>query len=512
MAMIALPVLLVPKVTFTVLLVLAAGYLAASLRIDARYVAALETNLLAGADADRASALSRLRAFSERRRVVALEALLASPDPDHRRQAAAELGRAGGEEAGAALAAAISGEKDSMVLASLISHLPSSAGAEAALILCATSTDMRVRANAAEGLGRLGGDRGSVPLGALLSDSHPRVRASAAASLARVASTREEVVAGLGTLRRMVTAPSASDRAAACWALGKIGHRALVPALAERLGDESQIVRRQAALGLERAWAPGALPALHAAVDRPDNAPILGVLQRTIARLEDRTESEVLWAMGRLDRVERQTLATQLAGLGRRGPGMLARVLAVEDPTYRSRLGQAVREVRSAEARDALAEALGPADAGPAGAGAVTLAPLLEAARRPGAPADVWRLLAKLRSRRNAPDVVRFAQESVAEACRLLAAGALPSSVPVRRAVVRSARLVAVASGDAALAPALLSAAAARERRRSGLTIELLEKRLDEGPLRRDVRALLEACADPARLRAAAAQIAGASG
>ncbi|MBI3892312.1 MAG: HEAT repeat domain-containing protein [Candidatus Wallbacteria bacterium] len=499
-AMIALPGLLLPVASFAVLLALSVLYFLGCLRIDERYVRALESNLLAGSAEERASALARLRAFSGRRRVEALRAVLASAGPEKRRQAAVELARSGDEAAGAALCEALESEKDSRVQASLIALLPSVREAPRALEPFLDSPDPRVRANAVEAVAVALGTPAPL-LVARLSDPHPRVRSAAAAGLVRRASTRALMTQSLGTLRGMLRAGSDAERAAACWALGRIGHPVLIGALSQALVDPELPVRRQAALALERAWAPTALPALHAAAQRAENSSIATELARAIRRLEDRTQSEVLWAMGRLERAERQALAANLSRLGQEGPTLLARILSIEDPRYRARLAHAARDVRSSEAREALALALSEL-----GENAVSLVPVLRALVRDRAPSELWRLLERLRSSRNVSDVAAAAHASVRELARLLAEPASPGRA-VRRQTVRAARLLAATSGDPSLASAVLAAAARRDRRRAGLTIELLEKRLPDGPLRRDVSALLEASFDPAALHEAARRV-----
>jgi hypothetical protein len=373
---------------------------------------------------------------------------------------------------------------------------------------CLRSPDARVRANTIETLGRLFANT-ALDLSRYLTDTSPRARSAAAVVLASRTVDRRQLEKALGVLARMLSSAEHRQRSAACWALGFLGHRAFVSALIERLGDAHEGVRRQAVLALERIWAPAALPALKRAAADPANAGLVPLLERVMHRLEDRTQSEVLFAMGRLSREERQELSVHLADLGQDAALALSRVLHIEDAGYRGRVGQAVREARSASARRVLVSAIDDSD----GTVRLKIAPFLTALAEPGAPLELWRLLARVRSRRVVPDLLAASKEALralARECVGLEPGGPPHGsvrARLRRRAVFLARLIGVAVAEPAASAAVLATWRQADRRLASLSAELLEKLVPDAPLRRGIVALAEAAGNPAALAAVAREL-----
>ena len=512
LAMIALPVLLTPRVSFAVVLGLSAAYLVWCRRIDGQYVRLLEQNLLAGPSELRESALGRLRAFEGKGRTEIVLALLGSEEVQRRRSAARELAESATPGVSRALSAALAKEPDYTVQAELVTALERSGCEVADLEPCLRSPDARVRANAIETLGRLA-PCAQLDLSRHLTDTSPRARSAAAVVLAGRTLERRQLERSLGALARMLSSAEHRQRSAACWALGFLGHRTFVSALIERVGDAHEGVRRQAVLALERIWAPAALPALKKAAADPANAALAPLLERVMHRLEDRTQSEVLFAMGRLSREERQTLSVHLADLGQDAALALSRVLHIEDAGYRGRVGQAVREARSGRARRVLVAAIDDSD----GTVRLRVAPFLAALGEPGAPLELWRLLARVRSRRVEPELLAASMEALRalarECLNLDGAGPPRGSVRVRlrRRAVYLARLVGVAVGDPAASAAVLATWSQRDRRLASLSAELLEKLVPDAPLRQGIVALAEAVGNPGALAAVSRELAGAA-
>lgn len=500
--MIAFPAILQPRVAFAAVLGLCLVYRAWCASIDVHYIAALRANLSRGAGDVRAEALGHLRAFGGERQLEVLEEMLASSERDQRRLAALELARTGDAAAANLLRKALEKEEDPRVQSVLIAGLPRMhAGAEAVEPLLA-SPDARVRANALEALARLSSPRAVALAGKHLASEEPRPRASAAVAVALNAQDKPAMVQALTCVRDMLVSPDATTRAAACWAMGRIGHRSLVRALAERLGDPDLVVRRQAALGLERVWSPAALPALQAAAADPANAEFRPVLARAIDRIEDRTRHEVAAALGTLSREQRDKLAVRLADLGRDEVALLARALRIEDPGDRMRVGQAIEDAKDPLVRAALERAIRPAG----DVVGISLAELARAARAPGAPLALWGLLERLATPAHRGELADAALEALVDFCADVIPLADDSPLPAAR-MQDAARLVGLAAGDPGVGTTMLEAVSSGEARALSLCSELIEKVVERKELRRGLLALVEASGDRNALKRAASEI-----
>jgi HEAT repeat protein len=545
LAMILVPALLDPGVAFTVLLVLCAAYLHACLDIDRHYVESLRTAIHDGTGEARAEALGRLRAFTGGRRLAVVGQLLASPDPDRRRHAARELARIREPGAAELLRTAMEREQDPRVQAALVTALPHLDASARALEPLLDSPDARVRANALEAIARLPAGGISIPLlERHLAGVDARPRASAAYAMTRHTLAPDAMRRALDAIRMMLASADPGARAAACWAMSRIGHPAMVGDLCDRLGDPEVTVRRQAALGLETTWSPVALPALRAAATDPGNAGLEPVLSRAILRIEDRTRREVLSSLAYLSRDERLSLSVHLSDLGEREVALLARALRVDHPAYRARLGSAIQLAQHPRTRELLDAAI---FEGPGGETRVTLAPLLAAlraaGREPGPPAvEIWSVLQRLHSRRNDAELVaacRQALRDVAAAVLAPRAGAealpeggrrppagpsgplpeggrrppagpsgpLPVAAGAPAAWSPAARLLALLARDAALERSLSTSLARRDPRSLSLTVELIEKVLPASPLRTDLALLVESASDDTAFRRAAREV-----
>ncbi|MBI4860492.1 MAG: HEAT repeat domain-containing protein [Candidatus Riflebacteria bacterium] len=513
LAMIALPVLMTPTATFAALLGLAAACLTWCWQIDGEYVGLLQQNLLSGSAEQQNSALGRLRALPGTRKFDALRVMLHAPDRQRRLVAIRDLARERHAGVAALLAEALAREQDPRIQAELISSLPRVGAPPETVERYVEAAHPRVRANALEALTRMEA-ASAIPFQIRLKDPRPRVRSAAAVGLAGRAPDRESLTAALTALDDLARAGDPWSRAAGCWGLGRVGHRTFVPALIERLDDSDLMVRRQATLALERIWAPAALPALTRAAAEPSNQPFLGALRRVIRRMTDQTQDEVLVAMGRLGRQERQSLASHLGELGDDTTALLGLVLRIEHPGYRARVGQAVREARSREARAVLASAVVRSEQGPV---EVRLEPIVTALQEPRAPLELWRLLGRLRTRHNAPLLLVGAREALIRLTRCVMADPAASGAParpagrsgrtVRRQAVFLARLLAVAAHNRAVAAAVLTLFTRTDRRIRSLSVELIEKLVPDRTLTSDLALLAEAVVDRSSLPAAARRI-----
>ncbi len=167
--------------------------------------------------------------------------------------------------------------------------------AAAALRKALGSSDSKVRAQAAEALGRLGvSDEANLEaLSASLSDEEPRVQRSAAESLGRLVRLNKEMPADQAVrwLTPALSAPDARVRREAVEALGWLGGAAAIEAVTKAVDDPDPRVQREAI---------GSLGRLLRSSDADLAKSSLPVLQRALKHEDPNVRKQVVETLGAL--------------------------------------------------------------------------------------------------------------------------------------------------------------------------------------------------------------------
>jgi HEAT repeat protein len=202
-------------------------------------------------------------------------------------------------------------------------------GALDAVLAATIARDFTVRKYGAWILAGIDDDRAVSGLMRLLRDGHPRVRAAAAQGLGR-----QEDRAAVYPLMGELWDKDAEVRAAAAWALGRLEDRTAVESLVQALGDPEPTVRSEVAWALGRVEDRRAVASLGALLTLPDP--------------DARARSHAAWALGRIE----DAAAVSALSRGLRDP----------DERVRRQAVWALGRIESAAARGALIEAVDGAD------------------------------------------------------------------------------------------------------------------------------------------------------
>lgn len=476
--------LLDPSWTYALVVVLSIHHLAGCLSVDGAYLSRLQENLRQAVRSSAGAALSDLRRLAGAAAGRFDPGELAAVDPSVRLELVRDVTERGVETSRAFMEELLRRETDPKLQSVLLRALGEKGADPGVLGGYLASHEPRVRASALEAMA-VTSTRRPVESAVIqaLEDGHPRVRAAAIRAIAARSSEPDELRRALVGLRRMLRDESPAFRSAGCWVLGRMAHTGMVPDLVERLADPELSVRGQAVRSLARSWAPRALPALKEALKDPANEPLRPVIERAVVRLGDRTQREVLGALGGLGSQERALLARQITHLGDRFGHLVSRILRAENARFRERLVRALDEASRVGLVELLDRSLVPVGDDMK----VDLGPMLEVIAR-GEATDVhWRLLSRLITRLNRHRLVAATREGVTRLGEAHTSGELPPAE-----VERLARFLALVADDPEAGAALITALTGSDRRLASVALELLEKLLPDEDLRHAVVALVE--------------------